>query len=498
MGNENRLIDPRPWPDLIGLEDAAVPEFPIESLPPVLRNYVEGVAESNEVPVDMPAMTGLATVGAASAKRFVVCPRPGWEEAINIYVLAILQSGTLKSAVHAAMSKPLVEYEAKIIEASRDAVIKNQSRRRALEHRQKKLEGQKDSQAELNQVNAQLAKFTDLYYPAVMTSNATPEQMTILMKQNSGRLALFSAEGNAFSTMAGLYTGGQPHLDVYLQAHSGDHLATDRVGRERVVVNKPALTICICVQPDVFSSMRHKEVMAGSGLLARFLYTMPAKRPGAKQNVPPICDASYQAYDRALLKLLHVQPNRPFVLAMDTEGATLFFKFRSDVADRLNEGDLSGIAEWASKLAGHVARIAGLLHLMKNTDAPEYGRVIDGNTISSAIDIGRYLIAHAKRAFACLNTDPAVKVVTRAEDWIERYRRTEFTKRELYQALKGRTGTVATVKDLKEPLELMVEHGWIRLKLPGHSGKKGGPASESYEVHPDLFDRNGGFGGFGG
>jgi len=492
------IIGSRPWPDLIRLEDAAVPQFPIESLPRVLRNHVESVAENTEVAVDMPAMMGLATVAAASARRFVVCPRPGWEEPTNIYVLTVSPPGTRKSAVHAAMSRPLVEYEAKIIEASRDAVTKNKSRRRALEHQQKTLEGKEDSQAKLNKVNEQLANFRDLHEPTVMTTNPTPEIMTIRMKQNFGRLALFSAEGNAFNTMAGLYTGGQPHLDVYLQAHSGDHLATDRVGRERVIVNKPALTICICVQPDIFSSMRHKEVIAGSGLLARFLYTIPAKRPGAKQDVPPVCDAAYQAYGGALLKLLHTQPSKPFELVMDADGAALFFKFRSEVADRLNEGDLSGIAEWASKLAGHVARIAGLLHLTKNTDAPEYGRVIDGDTISNAIDIGRYLIAHAKRAFACLNTDPAVKVVTRAVAWIKRHRRTEFTKRELYQGLKGKTGAVATVKDLKEPLELMVEHCCIRPKVPGHSGKKGGPASESYEVHPDLFDNNNGFGGFGG
>ena len=59
-------------------------------------------------------------------------------------------------------------------------------------------------------------------------------------------------------------------------------------------------------------------------------------------------------------------------------------------------------------------------------------------------------------------------------------------------------GTVATVRDLKEPLELMVEHGCIRPKLSGHSGKKGGPTSEPYEVHPDLFDKKDAFGGFGG
>jgi len=492
------IIDPRPWPDLIRLEDATVPEFPIESLPPVLRNYVQEVAENKEVSVDMPAMMGLATVAAASAKRFVVCPRPGWKEPSNAFVLTVSPPGTRKSAVHESMCRPLQDYETKIIEGARGNVMKYQSLCRALENKQKRLEKKGGSQSELDEVNALLADKKDVHLPTVMTSDATPEQMAVLMKNNHGRLALFSAEGTVFNVMSGLYTKGQPHYDVYLQGHSGDRIAVDRVGRERVVVNHPALTVCICVQPDIFSSLHHKQAMVGSGLLARFLYTMPSRRSGAKQNVPVISETSYKEYEAALLKLLHTQSETPYELTMDAKSTDLFFNFRTELDSRFTDGDLSGVAEWASKLAGQTARIAGLLHLARNTGRPEYGRVIKADTVQNAIGIGRYLIGHAKKAFACLDMDQSARVAERVVAWIKRHQKQEFTKRELYQGLKGKTGTVTTIKDLKEPLEVLRDHGYMRPKVPGHSGKRGGPTSESYEVHPDFIPQNEGFGGFGG
>ena len=50
-----------------------------------------------------------------------------------------------------------------------------------------------------------------------------------------------SAEGDVFDLMVGRY-GKNVQFVVYLKAHAGDDLVTDRVGREGVRVSHPALT----------------------------------------------------------------------------------------------------------------------------------------------------------------------------------------------------------------------------------------------------------------
>jgi hypothetical protein len=64
--------------------------------------------------------------------------------------------------------------------------------------------------------------------PRLVADDVTPEAAASLLAEQGGRLAVLSAEGGIFATMAGRYSGGVPSLEVFLKGHAGDLLRVDR------------------------------------------------------------------------------------------------------------------------------------------------------------------------------------------------------------------------------------------------------------------------------
>ena len=72
---------------------------------------------------------------------------------------------------------------------------------------------------------------------------------------------------------------------------------------------------------------------------------------------------------------------------------------------RLGPGrDLAHIAEWAAKLPGCVARIAGVLHVFAHPDGWE--APIDATTVDDAIQLGHYFSSQAVATFETMAADP--------------------------------------------------------------------------------------------
>ena len=84
----------------------------------------------------------------------------------------------------------------------------------------------------------------------------------------------------------------------------------------------------------------------------------------------------------------------------------LFTEFRQRIESPLGEfGELGGISDWAGKLPGAVARIAGLLHVAEYGLSGAIPDSISMSTMRSAIQIGEYFIGHATIAFAIMGRD---------------------------------------------------------------------------------------------
>src|SRR6266487_2555221 len=130
----------------------------------------------------------------------------------------------------------------------------------------------------------------------LVADDITPEAAASLLADQGGRLAVLSAEGGIFATLAGRYSGA-PNLEVFLKGHAGDRLVVDRKGRDSEHIAQPALTLGLAVQPELLRDIAAMPGFRGRGLLARILYSLPATTVGRRRvGTPPPPESVVQTY----------------------------------------------------------------------------------------------------------------------------------------------------------------------------------------------------------
>jgi replicative DNA helicase len=225
---------------------------------------------------------------------------------------------------------------------------------------------------------------------------------------------------------------------------------------------------------------------------------LPANLLGSRQTgnapVPRSIKANYAKKVKKLLELATDESApeesiEPKTLRMTLEAQRKMREFSTWLEPQLGEyGDLGGMTDGAGKLAGAVARIAGVLHCMEHVSrkAGEKGpwnEDIDHQTVDRAVEIGGYLIFHARAAYAEMGKDPKVEEAKYVLRWIEHKGIGAFSKRDAFEGTKGR---FLRVTALEPALDLLVAHGYIREReRPEHSGP-GRKPSIRYEVSPFL------------
>ena len=488
------------WESPIPFHQFNLPPFPTEVLPDWLRAFVEAEAIATQTPVDLSAMLALSVISAACAKKVVVCLKPDYLEPVNIFAAVALPSGTRKTTVFAAVIKPLEDYERAESRRAGRQNAKWRSAQKIKEAKCKHLQAQaaqatgKEQEQFTQEAESLAAELADGVAPfptRLIADDCTPEKLATLLRDNGGRIAVMSAEGDVFELLAGRYSASKaPNFVVYLKGHAGDQLRIDRVGRTEFV-DRPALTVGLAVQPDVIRGLADKPGFRERGLLGRFLYSLPASMLGRRDtNPPPVPDVVRSAYQENVLALLHLpqclgedsQADRK-VLTFEPDAQEALQQFEQWVEPRLGEfGELGRMTDWAGKLVGAVGRLAAILHMARFAGSTAPWEIpISGETLESAIRIGRYLIPHAKAAFAEMGADPVIERAKGILRWIEHRMLISFSCRDLHQGMRG---TFKRVAELAAPLSLLVDHGFIRLREePGSSGP-GRKTSPTYDVNP--------------
>ncbi len=476
------------WPELQPFDQDALPEFPTEVLPPVLREFVEAESLATQTPADLAGLLVLAVCGACIARRVeVVIPEHDWREPINLFVTVLLESGNRKSAVFADAVKPLREIEAERIEAARPAVARAASEARANGARLRDLEKRAarnadvESLHEATELAAELALMPKVVSPRLIVDDATSEKLTMMLSDQGGRLASMSPEGGVFDLMAGMYSkSGMPQFGTYLMGHSGEDLIVSRVSREEVSVKSPALTCAYAMQPQVIDGLAENAAFRGRGLLARFLYALPISWVGSREiGPPPVPEATRTAYRHVVRELSDFDGD--YKLGLSPAACRRLLEWEAEIEQMLGDGgEMEILKDWGSKLAGATLRLAAIMHCVEHGVAGNIGI----ETLEDAIELARYAIPHAEVVLNKMGgTDDKQDADARyILKWIERNSHATFTKRDAQQHGKRR---FPKATDIDLPLGVLVERGYIREQKTVANGP-GRPASPVYKVNPLL------------
>lgn len=487
----------QPWESPSPLDAVGpLPDFPVGALPGWLRCQVAETARFTQTPAGLAGSVALSVLSAAAGGRAVVEVRGSWREPVNLFCVVALPPGARKSAVFAELVQPLLDTEASMVARQRAAILEAGTLRQiALEDAQKAIrhaarlddaEAQEKARAEAIS-KAQLAEaITVPVMPRLVADDITPEACASLLAEHGGRLAVLSAEGGIFAVLAGRYSAGQPNFEVFLKGHSGDMLRVDRRSREPEFIPAPALTLGLCVQPEVLRAIAALPGFRGRGLLARILYSLPADIVGHRRiGEPPVPEDVGAAYRDSVQVLAQTMAEwtDPAVLTLTPGARDRLLDAERDIEPRLDAdtGDLAGIRDWAAKQIGATARIAGLLHLAANL-RDGWGRPVSEDTMRAALTLGDYFTAHALAAFGHMGTDPVTEDARALLRWINRERPAAFTRRQAHMRVSR--SRFPKVTDLDAPLGLLAEHGYIRRQPEPDRQGAGRPPSPAYQVNP--------------
>jgi Protein of unknown function (DUF3987) len=484
-------VEPPQWPDPILPGSHRTPEIPADVLPTWAGAMAAAIADSTQTPPALAVVNVLVAVATAVQGRFSVSPTAGYVEPTPLWGLGAAPSGARKTAVQSAALAPFVHWEKLERDRMRSEIARALSERAVAKKRIERLladaakaKGGEEREAITAEIQREEESMPEeKRAPRLLTTDATAERTQNLIVEHGGRMSIWSDEAGQLGVMGGIYTNGQANLDVFLQSHAGSPFRVDRAGR-LAHVDKPALSICLLLQPGVLAEVADSTRFRASGLLARFLYVIPASNVGTRdvrRHMPIPADVR-SGYERGIFKLLEgwAGAAAPRVLELTDPAREQWYVFAEHVERHQGEGGrYESISDWTSKLPGAVARIAAVLELAEcGLGAESVSQV----SMQRAVRLGKLLIPHAQAAFGLLGTDSADVDGAAIVKWIRarEYDIEEFTRRECQKAMEGR---FRNFDRLTKALARLEQQDVLR-EIKRHN--KGAPPTTAFRVNPKV------------
>lgn len=477
--------------------------IPTDALGKVLQPLVTAIGECMQVPTDLPANLALPLITTAAKGGWVVEVQPGWTEPLCVATLSALPSGELKTPTLRLLDAPLRKFERDQQALKRPKIAEQMAKRKLAEGkveelRKQALKGLDEGLKEKAYLDAaaELDKLVVDPLPRYLVDDATPEKFVSLLADH-GAFGAVSDEPGLFGILAGRYSSGTPNIEWLLKATSGAPISVDRIGREGEQVVDPALSIGCCIQPGRLVELGQVKAFRDSGLLARWFYVVPESLVGGRSRTRQVPEEVVNEWSARLIALAEEGVKRresgsPTKLQLADGARDALDELRVEVEPHLHpdHGRHAGVADWMNKISGNTVRIAAALTLLQDPAATE----ISVATMRDAMKIAKAYISHTVVAFGM--TRPSAGVHAQAKQVLAALVRlatdggsATVTRRELHQKIRDRAW-VDSADSLTAPLQLLTDHGHIRLSPDDKKAGQPGRPSLRYDIHPTLLDRS--------
>jgi hypothetical protein len=478
-----------PWEEPIPFEQTYGPPFPVEALPPMLREYVEAVAKDTGAPVDVVAWACLGVVGAATRGGYVISPKASWREAVHIQAVQVLASGGGKTPTYQAVAAPLYQWDTQEEEKAKEARIKWQAKAQDLIAQEKRARQEaarpgatEEQQLAITAIHLDIAAHDAAkpYAKRIVGNDATPQAMWAVMHRQGGSAAAISAEG-VFLRNTIRYSDA-PNFDPIIQGFGGEGHVTDRArdDGDGKRIARPILAMSLAIQPQVLEDMgklrRFKEI----GVAARLLFSVPQPRvrpKGITESVPNLLQVWWE---QRLLAIAIRAPETtvdPGVLTLSPEAWDAFEAEYNWSIDAKEDGRFEDMEEWGEKYCGEVLRVAGTLHVFEEDDPVK--QPVSLLEMERAITIMRHAIEHARIAHAIMFGLGAQRDERYVLEIIMELRSTRQGGVVTSAQVSDKTRARVRFRQPKQTLKVLrslEEHRYIRLT------RREGPGLESYTI----------------
>ena len=378
--------------------------FPVDALPKAVADICREISHSFEVPLELPCTTALGLLAACCQKKAIVRVNATYTEQLNLFTLAISDTGDRKSNVFKLLRDAVVAAQEEYFQAHRDDITRS-----GLEYQllQRRLEAAKrafifeNSESgytldDIMELERLVRDFDILVPPKLLVDDATSEKLIDVLEEQGGSIAIASPEGGLFSTLR-TAASANPTFDAYLKAYTGDSIEVARISRKGNSIEAPKLSLIIACQPKTAAEMISNKTFRDKGLPARFLFAVCRSLVGTRTfDKPEVSAEAIAAYNSLIRNLLDgaFDRNVQAELTLTEKGRAAFLDFSRSFEHKLGEnGEFGFMKDWCAKLPGQMLRIAGILALCGGE------QVIDEGSAKHAAAIAGWFMGNAAVVF---------------------------------------------------------------------------------------------------
>lgn len=467
--------------------------YPIKALGALLRGAAEAIEEHAQAPMAVCAQAVLASAClAVQAHADVVLPTEQ-QRPISLFLASVLPSGERKTATddHAGRArreweKAKWEEHGPAVEAARNALAVWERERAKI------LKGKSDATTKQHQLSALGEAPPPPLTPLLACPEPTFEGLCLLLAGGYPSLGIFSDEGGQFVGGHGMNEDNRLRTAAGLSAlWDGAPVRRVRAGDGTTVLPGRRVAMHLMMQPGVAARLFSDRLLLDQGLLSRMLVCAPESRAGTRLWREPSrkAEAALEAF-HARLRTLHEaeQPIAegkrnelaPRLLPLSDSARAVWIQYADRNEVQLGEGGaLHPVAGLANKLPEHAARIAAVLTLTDDLNAPE----VDGDRMADAIDIVQHYAGEALRLFEAGRISADLEQAERLRTWLlSEWKEPAIGLPEIYQ--QG-PNAIRNASRARQMAKLLEAHGWL-LPLDGGAVIQGAPRREAWTVRrPD-------------
>ena len=364
--------------------------FPLNALPPLLRNTLLEVEQKIQSPIGLIASSMLSSMAIACQGAFNIRTPIGSVVPSSIFIITVAESGERKSTTDKYFTQPLRDFEEKRRKHHSEKLLsfKNQKKIWSINHQ----ELEKSLRKRIRDGEINTKDLSDQLEWMLENEPRAPLQMRLLYSDATSEallenLARLWPSGAIHSSEASTVISGRTFhkLGPINELWDGDsYIPVDRKRSESFELKNARLTISLMIQPQPFMEFLSKKKghAIDIGLTSRFMITMPTSTQGYRkvekqtESVESKSDSAFNSFKQILEHWLQKSeeqtldevPHQEFTFNEDAgdEYLDILFQIENAIAPG---GEFHQHSAIASKLGNNLARIAGLIQAFDNKDS---------------------------------------------------------------------------------------------------------------------------------
>lgn len=447
--------------------------FPVSALGP-LEAVARAIHDKVQAPIAIGAQSAL-TAASLAVQGFADVETLAGYSPVSLYGLTIAKSGERKSSSDKLLIQPVHEFQKALCEDYREAQtgFKIDQSIWETQHREILKSVKKDPIGSRADLTALGAEPDPPLLPVILAGDPTLEGLLKLYAGGRPSLGLFTDEGGGF-------VGGHAmSKDHRLKSISGFSKLWDGSGVDRVRAGDGAeafygirLACHVMLQPVAAMGLLGDPVANGQGFLARFLMCHPVSEIGfrLRTGYDPDSDAIIQRFAAQITACLEADlpiaentRNRlaPRQLALLPDARALLQAYALNIERLQAPGEaLSTVTAFASKSAEQAARIAGVLTLFDDLNAPHVGC----ERMANGIDLAQFYLSEAQRLADAAIVPHEIQKAETLRLWLLEHWSEQLVS--IRVIVRYGPGSLRDAKKAKAAVSILQQNDWL-MKLDG-------------------------------